>query len=89
MREIDIAFLKKTWLCKEEISGLGGIRGELIYNRNLKTSRTNLTVIKSRTTSLVGAEQIIIGSTYLPYDSSDPSPTREEKKLVRTCRADG
>lgn len=48
-----------------------------------------LTVVKFKATSKEGPEEMIIGSAYLLYDSSEPPPTREVKEPVKACRADG
>lgn len=93
MGQFDIALTKEPSVHK------GNIR-EFIYKRTSEISRTgivifkginilllnnfcsmDLTVIKLKTTSG--------GSPYLPYERSEPPPTRVMEELVRACRVAG
>lgn len=44
---------------------------------------------KLNSTSGGGPEEVIIGTTYLPYDSLEKPPSRGIKDLVGDCRKEG
>lgn len=101
---LDIALIQEPWVVNGRVAGLADSGGKLLYATGEKVPRTCL-LVSNKVTSLLmvkfcfrdlvaavikrGTQEIIIGTAYFPYDSTNPPPTEEVVNLISEAKRKG